>query len=91
MQLLIARQVGLPRAFSSRTATVQAPQSPSLHPHFVPIRPVLRSQWRSVVFGEQSVTSTAAPLRMNEKLAVLVMALMLASRVDHFLRPSRIR
>lgn len=51
----------------SLTITVQAPQSPSLQPSFVPVRcRVSRNQSNKVVVGDGSVKVTDVPLRRNE-------------------------
>jgi hypothetical protein len=48
-------------------ATEQAPQSPSAHPSFDPVRPEARSQSSKVVFGDTSTSRIASPLRLNSK------------------------
>src|SRR5438046_335782 len=62
MHELTARYVRRPWASSSTSATVHAPQSPSAQPSFVPVRPVERSHWRSVVLIETPSTVTGSPL-----------------------------
>ena len=66
MQELTAR---LP-APSPRT-TVQAPQSPSLQPSLVPVKPLdSRSQSSSVSVGAGSRTASRPPLRTNSIVAI---------------------
>src|SRR5262249_30261849 len=64
MQEFTARYVGRPDVSTSTIATVHAPQSPSAQPSFVPVRPVERSHWRSVVLIETPSTVTGSPLTM---------------------------
>src|SRR6478672_4862812 len=67
MHAFRARYVRAPWASTSTSATVQAPQSPSAHPSFVPVFPVARSHCSSVVFDGPPVTVAAWPLTVSSK------------------------
>ena len=59
--------------FSSITITVQAPQSPSLHPSFVPVRRLLRrNQSNTDVVGSTSSMTWGSPFRRNDNFMKLL-------------------
>src|SRR6266446_3599838 len=62
-----------PSAASSPKTTVHAPQSPSAHPSFVPVRPAVSRKYSStVVVGGRPDTLTTSPSSMNRTVSGVV-------------------
>src|SRR5262245_52143271 len=81
MQALTGWYSSLPFAATCASTTVQAPQSPSAQPSFVPVRPRLsRSQVSRVRAGSSRSSETVCPFRQKSRV-VLIWALDIVNQI----------
>ena len=91
MQALTALRTGWPSASSSPITTVQAPQSPSAHPSFVPVHwSCSRKCWSTVREAGTSCTSRRA-LRWKNRMVCVVIKKSETLRIGRALRENRRR